>query len=158
MASRVQDLYREDFYAWTRDQAGGLRRLAELRPNAGLDWANLIGEVEDLGKADLRAVESQLRRVIEHCLKLQFSAAVDPRRGWLNSIDDARERISDRLTPALRADAEPQLPHLHAQVLRRVRRDLAAYGEPEAAAALPAECPFTFDQLIDPEWYPEHPG
>ena len=156
MASRVQDLYREDFYAWTRDQAGELQRLAELRPNAELDWANLIGEVEDLGKADLRAVESQLRRVIEHCLMLQFSTAVDPRRGWLNLIDDARERISDRLTQALRADAEPQLQRLHAQVLRRVRRDLAAYGETEAAAALPADCPFTFDQLIDPDWYPEH--
>ena len=64
MASRVQDLYREDFYAWTRDQAGELWRLAELRPNAELDWANLIGEVEDLGKADLRAMESQLRCVI----------------------------------------------------------------------------------------------
>ena len=158
MASRVQDLYREDFYAWTRDQAGELRRLAELRPNGELDWANLIVEVEDLGQADLLAVESQLRRVIEHCLKLRFSTAVDPRRGWLNSIDDARERISDRLIQVLRADAEPQLARLHAQVLRRVRRDLAACGETEAAAALPADCPFTFDQLIDPDWYPEQPG
>jgi hypothetical protein len=70
MASRVQDLYRDYFYAWTRDQAGALRRLAETRPNADVDWANLLEEVEDLGKADLRAVQSQLRRVIEHCLKL----------------------------------------------------------------------------------------
>jgi hypothetical protein len=155
MASRVQDLYRDDFYAWTRDQAGALRRLAETRPNAGVDWANLIEEVEDLGKADLRAVESQLRRVIEHCLKLRLSSAQDPRRGCLNSIDDAREQISDRLTEALRADAEPQLPRLHAQVLRRVRRDLEAYGEADAAAELPPSCPFTFDQLIDPDWYPE---
>ena len=83
---------------------------------------------------------------------------MDPRYRWLNSIDDARERISDCLTQALRADAEPQLPRLHAQVLRRVRRDLAAYGETQAAAALPADCPFTFDQLIDPDWYPEHPA
>ena len=37
MASRVQDLYREDFYAWTCDQAGAPRPLAELRPNAQLD-------------------------------------------------------------------------------------------------------------------------
>jgi hypothetical protein len=155
MINRAEELYRKDFYAWTRDQADALRCLAETRPNADVDWANLIEEVEDLGKADLRAVQSQLRRVIEHCLKLQLSSAEDPRRGWLNSIDDAREQISDCLTEALRADAEPQLPRLHAQVLRRVRRDLEAYGETEAAAALPPGCPFTFDQLIDPDWYPE---
>jgi hypothetical protein len=108
-----------------------------------------------LGKADLRAVQSRLRRVVEHCLKLQFSSAQDPRRRWLNSIDDARERVSDCLTETLRADAEPQLPRLHAQVLRRVRPDLEAYGEAGAAAALPPSCPFTFDQLVDPDWYPE---
>jgi hypothetical protein len=45
MASRVHDLYRDDFHAWTRDQAAALRRLAESRPNADVDWANLIEEV-----------------------------------------------------------------------------------------------------------------
>jgi hypothetical protein len=158
MASRVHDLYREDYYAWTRDQAGALRRLAETRPNADVDWANLIEEVEDLGSDRRDAVRSQLRRVMEHCLKLGHSSAQDPRRGWSNSVDDARAKASDKLTKSMRRELEPQLDHLYAQVLRRVRRDLEAYGETDAAAALPPGCPFTFDQLIDPDWYPERRG
>jgi hypothetical protein len=155
MADRTLDLHRDGFYAWTREQADALRRLAETRPNADVDWAHLIEEVEGLGKSDLRAVESQLRRVIEHCLKLAHSGADQPRRGWLNSVDDARAQISSYMTPSLRPDAEARLEQLYRQVLRRVRRDLEAYGEAEAAAALPAGCPFGFDQLVDEDWYPE---
>jgi hypothetical protein len=155
MINRAEDLYREDFYAWTRDQAGALRRLAETRPNADVDWANLIEEVEDLGSDRRDAVKSQLRRVMEHCLKLGHSSARDPRRGWFNSVDDARAKVSDKLTNSMRRELEPQLDQLYRQVLRRVRRDLEAYGEADAAAALPPSCPFTFDQLIDPDWYPE---
>lgn len=157
MASRALDLYRNDFYAWTRDQAQALRRLAETRPNVEVDWEHLIEEVEDLGKADLRAVESQLRRAIEPCLKLAYSRADAPRRGWLNSIDDGRAKIGDRMTPSLRPDAQARLDHLYQQVLRRVRRDLEAFGEAEAAATLPPRCPFGFDELVDSDWYPESP-
>lgn len=149
------DLYHSDFYAWAREQAGALRRLAETRPNVEVDWANLIEEVESLGKSDLRAVESQLRRVMEHCLKLAYSRAVDPRRGWLNSIDDARAEIASRMSASLRPEAEARLDSLYSVAIGRVRRDLEAYGEQEAAAAIPDQCPFTFEQLIERRWYPE---
>lgn len=152
MASAPDELYRSDFYAWTREQAAALRRLAETRPNVEIDWPHLVEEIEDLGKAELRAAASQLRRIIEHCLKLEHAAASEPRRGWLNSIDDARAQLSDRLTANLRADVEPELPRLYRQVLKRVRRDLEAYGE---AATLPPECPYRLEQLIDEDWYPE---
>lgn len=129
-----------------------------MRPDAEIDWPNLIEEVDGLGKADLSAVESQLRRVIEHCLKLAYSKADAPRRGWLNAIDDARAKIDDRSTPSLRPDAQARLDQLYQQILRRVRRDLEAYGEAEAAAALPTTCPFRFDELVDADWYPEPRG
>lgn len=158
MAATGADLYREDFYAWTRDQAAALRRLAAARPNAEVDWDHLIEEVEDLGSERRDAVKSQIRRVMEHCLKLQHSRATNPHRGWLNSIDDARAKIADKLTASMRREIEPELDRLYRQVLRRVRRDLEAYGEAEAAAALPESCPFGFDQLVDPDWYPEPPA
>ncbi len=37
MATRQEDLYAEDFYAWTQDQAAALRRLAKERWNGPLD-------------------------------------------------------------------------------------------------------------------------
>ena len=33
MATRAERLYKQDFYAWTRDQAAALRRMADERWN-----------------------------------------------------------------------------------------------------------------------------
>jgi hypothetical protein len=49
MATPIEELYDEDSYVWTQRQADALRRLAETRPNADLDFAHLIEEVPDLG-------------------------------------------------------------------------------------------------------------
>jgi len=43
--TRPDHLYRSDYYAWTRDQADALRRLAAERWNGPLDLANLAEEV-----------------------------------------------------------------------------------------------------------------
>ncbi len=70
MAASLDDLYEQDFYAWTRDQARALRRLAETRPNVAIDLTHLIEEVEGLGKSERDAARSYLRTIIEHCLKV----------------------------------------------------------------------------------------
>ena len=115
MASRIEDLYDEDFYVWTQRQAAALRRLAEIRPNVDLDFPHLIEEVEDLGTSQRDAVRSQVRRIIEHCLKLEYSRARYPRAGWRDSIIDARAGLDDKLSPSLRLDLE---------ILRRTVRRL----------------------------------
>ena len=65
MATRAERLYKDDFYAWTRDQASALRRLADQRWNGPLDLLHLAEEVEDLGSEQQWAVESQLERIID---------------------------------------------------------------------------------------------
>ena len=77
-----RSLYQTDHYAWTKQQAAELRRLAAARANSTLDLANLAEEVESLGRSDLATVRSQLRRIIEHLLKLEHSPAAEPRFGW----------------------------------------------------------------------------
>jgi hypothetical protein len=154
VATRKAELYDEDFYAWSRDQAAALRRLSAERWNGPLDLDHLALEVEDLGKAERNAVRSHLRRIIEHCLKLEHSPATEPRVGWLDTIDHARAEIADRLTPTIRRDAEPQLPRLYAQALRVARRALEQHREGDATAALPAECPYALDQFLHEAWYP----
>jgi len=141
-------LYEEDFYAWTREQAAALRRLAAEHWNGPLDLEHLAEEVEDLGKEQRNAVRSQLRRIIEHRLKLAYSPAAAPRPGWLDSIDDARAEIEDRMTATIRREVEAALPRLYAQVLPKVARTLESFGEREAAARLPERCPWTLDELL----------
>lgn len=155
MATRPDQLYAADFYAWTKHQSAALRRLAAERWNGPLDLTHLAEEVEDLGDERRNAVRSQLRRIIEHCLKLEFSPAADPRAGWMRSIANARDEIADRLTTTIRRDLEQELPRLYAQALRAARLALSEREETEAANVLPAENPYGLGNLLTDDWYPE---
>jgi hypothetical protein len=154
MATRPEQLYKDDFYAWTREQAQALRRLAEQHWNGPLDLEHLAEEVEDLGSERQWAVESQLERVFEHLLKLEHSPSVEPRRQWMISVNGARREIHRRLTPAIRREVEPQLGALYAAARNDAELGLLDHGEQEAAGALPADCPYTFDDLIADDWWP----
>src|SRR5437762_10825847 len=83
-------LYDADFFAWTKQQAKALRAAARNRSNLPLDWKNLAEEVESLGRSDRRELRSQLNRIIQHLVKLQFSPMRDPRRGWYETLTEAR--------------------------------------------------------------------
>lgn len=127
----------EDFPAWAISQAAALRRLAELRLNVPVDFDHLIEEVEDLAKAERNVARSQVRRIIEHCLKLEHSPAAEPRLGWKMSIDDASSEVADRLTPTIRRNVDAALSQLFAQARRMAAKALAAAGERHAADTLP---------------------
>jgi Domain of unknown function DUF29 len=149
-----RSLYQTDYYAWTKQQAAELRRLASARADSTLDLANLAEEVESLGISQLSSVKSQMRRVMEHLLKLEHSPEAEPRGGWRRTIIEARDEISDDLTAALRRDVEAALALLYEQSRRRARVALAAHGERAAAQALPVTCPYSFDQIVSHDWYP----
>ena len=155
MATRAGQLYDEDFYAWTRDQAAALRRLAATRPNVDLDFAHLIEEVADLGVSQRDAVRSQVRRIIEHSLKLEYSTAPNPRAGWHESIIDARTEIEDKITPTIRRGLTRRLPQIWQQARRNTAAALRLHGEHAAAAALPTACPYRLGDLLRHDWYPK---
>ena len=154
MATRIDELYEQDFYVWTQRQAEALRRLAETRPNVELDFPHLIEEVEDLGTSQRDAVRSQLRRIIEHCLKLEYSDALEPRGGWYDSIMDARAELDDKLSPSLRRDLDDQLQRLWTRSWTKAENALRRFGEPDAADLLPPDCPYALDDLLADDWYP----
>ena len=155
MAAKAAELYDEDHYAWTRDQATALRRLAAERWNGPLDLEHLAEEIEDVGLAERNAVKSQLRRIIEHLLKLEHSQAVDPRPGWIRSIDDARAEIEARLTRSMRPEIVSGLGRLYEHASRAARSALREHGESEQAAAIGnSGCPYGLDDLLREGWYP----
>ena len=154
MAPRPEQLYKDDFYAWTREQADALRQLADERWNGPLDLLHLAEEVEDLGSEQRWAVESQLERVIEHLLKLEHSLSQDPRRQWMISVNTARGEIGRRLTRTIRREVEPGLPERYRQARRNANLALLDHGEKDVACALPQDCPYAFDDLLADEWWP----
>ncbi|MBV9825650.1 MAG: DUF29 domain-containing protein, partial [Alphaproteobacteria bacterium] len=118
------------------------------------DREHLAEEVEDLGKSERNAVRSQVRRILLHFLKLAYSPATDPRRDWMDSIDEARTEIADKMTASLRRDIDEIMPQLYASIRKRAARDLERYNEPNAAGVIPSQSPYTLDQILAEDWYP----
>lgn len=147
--------YDDDFYAWTQYQAEVLRSMAVA--DNRFDREHVAEEIEDLGKSERDAVRSQIRRIIEHLLKLAYSPAEEPRFDWMHSIADARGALDDKLSPTLRRDIEANLEKLYADGRRQATLALRRFGEAEAAESLPARCPFSFDEICRHDWYPLPP-
>lgn len=143
--------YDDDYFAWTQYQAEVLRSMR--RADNRLDREHLAEEVEDLGKSERDAVRSQIRRIVEHLLKLQYSSAADPRFDWMASIVEARQALDDKLTMTLLRDAEAMLSRLYADGRELAQLGLRKFGED--AESLPAACPYTLQQIRERGWYPE---
>jgi hypothetical protein len=147
--------YEDDFFAWTQHQAAVLRSLAVT--DNRFDREHLAEEIEDLGRSECDAVRSQIRRIIEHLLKLAHSPAEAPRFDWMQTVLDARQTLSDKISPSLRRDAGQVLDKLYADGRKRAAAALRRYGEP-AADALPPVCPYSLDDICREDWYPSRPG
>ncbi len=144
--------YEADFYAWTQDQARRLREAATARSNLPLDFDNLAEEVESMGKSEARTVRSHLARVLEHLLKLEYSPAASPRRGWQQSVLAHRIDAEDELT-----DSPSLLSKLNLDRIYKLGRTYATNGlarDDIALSQLPPDCPYTLEQLLDFDWWP----
>jgi len=148
--------YEDDFYAWTQYQAKVLRSMP-VSDNR-FDREHVAEEIEDLGKSERDAVRSQIRRIIEHLLKLSHSPAERPRFDRMETITDARQALFDKLTPTLRRDVEAALEKLYADARKRAALGLRKYGELEAVERLPPTCPYSWDEICQEDWYPVSPG
>jgi hypothetical protein len=124
-----RSLYQTDYYAWTKDQAAKLRALAAARVNSTLDLENLAEEVESLGRSDLNTVRSQVRRILEHLLKLEFSPSTPPRDDWRHSIAQARDEVEDRITASMQPDVAAELGKLFSRGRRDAATGLRKHGE-----------------------------
>jgi hypothetical protein len=93
--TKLGELYGGDFVLWTEDQAAALRRAKGS--NLPLDWENLAEEIESLGKSQRAELNSQIRRILRHLIKLETPPAANPRAGWRPTIRDARAEIAELL-------------------------------------------------------------
>ena len=154
MATRIKtsssELYEQDVYAWSKAQADLLR----ARRFAKLDLDDLIEEIEEVGSALKRSVRNRIRTILEHLLKLEHSPAVEPRAGWRATVRIQRLRLKDALTPTLRCEVESELSQLYEDARALAEGTLRDHGETAAADALPATCPYSFDQITG-IWLPK---
>ena len=139
--------YDDDFFAWTQEQAAALRHLPASVLGADVDLENVATEIEDLGKRDLREVESYLKLVIEHLIKIDACPSYPEIFHWRSETRHFQQSAIVALSPSMR-----QLLSA-AKVWRRGQ--IAACGflaDVGIPSTLPLGCPFTLDDLLSEDF------
>ncbi len=146
--------YETDVFRWSTEQAALLRRLAAgEQVNAAIDWPNVIDEVETVGRSERAALRSHLVVIIEHLLKLAASPATEPRNGWMDSVNRARDEVQIVLqdSPSLRPAVSDLIVESRPRARRRVAQALSLFGE---TPRVPIDSlSFTEDQILG-DWFP----
>ncbi len=140
-------LYERDFHEWTEYMTAVLRK----RDAGSLDWENLAEEIESLGGRDRRELKSHLRALMAHLLKWQYQPELRKSSTWRAAMMEQRAQIADLLeqSPSLK----PKLRESWAQVYSQAA-ELALEGM-KTPKPLPKTCPYTQEQVLDFEFYPD---
>jgi len=144
--TKTSELYETDFYAWTQEQA----KFLQDRKWDFLDIANLVEEIESLGKQQRQELRNRLGFLLGHLLKWQFQPE-SRSKSWVSTIREQRRRILEKLeeNPSLK----PYLPEAREKAYRdgvdfAVRETSLDYED------FPAECPYSLEQVLDAEFLP----
>lgn len=138
--------YEDDFYAWTYEQAE-LLRLGRFSES---DVANIIEELETLGRSERKALISSYRLILSHMLKWLYQPS-HRSNSWRNTIRRERRQAAkqEKESPALAANADQLLIEAYEDA-----RFEAADETDLPLSTFPAICPWTLDQIRDPDFLP----
>ena len=139
--------YDDDLAEWASHQA----RLLRERRFSELDLTNLVDEVESMPRSDLRAIGSHLTVLIAQLLKWRYQPS-NRKGGWRTTIRVQRIEIAELLrdSPSLGRRLPELWDRSYALARAAAERDTGLPFE-----AFPDACPFTPEQVLDPEWLPE---
>ena len=139
--------YEEDFYGWSMAMAGLLkeRRMTEL------DYDNLIEEIESMGRSNFDQLINRLAVLIAHLLKWQYQSALKG-HSWFYTIREQRSRIKAHLkeNPSLKSRLSEAFDKGYEYGVYQAARETGLF-----LATFPKGCPYTFDQCLDDEFYPD---
>jgi hypothetical protein len=138
------DLYETDIVLWSERQADLLRRnAAGDRSNAEApDWANIIEEIESVGREQINAVESLLVQAMLHLLKCQAWPAARHAAHWQAEVRGFRDSAAARYAPSMRQRIDM------AVLYRRALRRLPSVYDNQPPLAVPDACPWTLEELL----------
>jgi Domain of unknown function DUF29 len=134
-----------DPYAWALAQAAALRSGA--RGLKRVDARALREFLEEWADDMLSAVRSHLVNLMAHAAKAALSRNPDVVGHWRSECIEFHDRLIEEYRPSMRDRIDMET--LWKRAGRKIAASFADHGEPRPR--LPAQCPFTLDQLIDPD-------
>jgi len=154
--NRYAALYEQDYASWAKIQADLLRQ----GKTQELDVAHLIAELEDMGKSNLRELESRFIILIAHLLKWQYQLTTLTEqwrdfegKSWRKTIIEQRAQLSFLLdkVPSLKASLELAREESYAAARRLTIKETRLSPE-----TFPVVCPYTVTELLDDEFFPTY--
>ena len=139
--------HEEDVYGWAIYTAQLLRnkRMNEL------DFDNIIEEMEALGRSEKHELINRLSVLLSHLLKWQYQPTM---RGhsWVYSIKEQRKQSKIHLkdNPSLKSKLDDILIDAYDVAISKAAKETTLDEK-----SFPQECPYTFDQIMSDEFYPE---
>ena len=146
--SNLTKLYQRDYQEWLDETT----KLLRDRSFDFLDLENLIEEIEDMGKSQKDAVESNLIILLMHLLKYKYQPEkrIDS-NSWRYSIVEHRRRL-------LRAfKKSPSLRRYFDEVFDECYHDARQDTKTETQLPLntfPELCPFSKEEILNPNFLP----
>lgn len=147
MADR--SLYDTDIVAWADQQVAELRRLADTGSSNALDWANLIEEIESVGRSQVSGVESKLIQIVAHLLKVLAAPDSPACRGWRAEITSFQHVVNRQFAPSMRQLIDWRVVWRYAR--KEAETSLSTWGDP-FLRNLPQDNPLGLDDLLSDEF------
>ena len=143
----MSNLYESDFYAWANQQAA-LLRAGDL---SAADIAHIAEEIESMGKTEKRELISRLKVLLMHLLKWQFQPA-GRCVSWQLTIKEQRREVVHHLSdnPSLKSRLPEAMADAYGVAIIAAARETSI-----AEDVFPAECPWSFDQIMDGAFWPD---
>jgi hypothetical protein len=145
----LTELYQKDAHAWYFANAKMLRekRFEEI------DLDNLIEEVESMGRSEQSKLESYLTELFLHLLKWKYQREKSYGASWEISIAKQRNNAKEHLKeyPSLKG-------HLD-KILKKAYKNSKFDAAKETNLNLkifPEEMPFTLDEALQEDWFPDY--
>lgn len=137
------DLYEMDVLEWSEHQARLLRQQVEGKPgNEAPDWANIIEEIESVGRSEFNSVQSLLVQALIHDLKCEAWPLMRDVPHWRAEARVFRGDAASRFTPSMRQRID--LARLYHQALRGLPDTMDGL----APLPVPDSCPVTLDEML----------
>lgn len=152
----MSKLYDHDLNLWLEETIQKLKQ----REFASLDIEALIEELQDLGKSEKRALESNLMILLAHLLKLTIQKNVPEtmKGSWYNSVIEHRKCIEKQLrnTPSLQSYLKSVLESAYTDGREIAIQEgkLASYGvKISLETDYPESCPFTIEEILNKDFF-----
>ena len=147
-------LYDEDYNAWIKYTTN----LLKTKRFAQLDIEHLLEELEYMGKDEQREVESRLRVLLSHLLKLQYQYQQLSERwkefdgkSWKSTITTQRVEINIHLRK------HPGVKKFFPKIIWDAYQDARELATEETGLSMdtfPYVCSYTQQQIFDKTFYP----